>query len=176
MELWLVDINADLVAVWEKEFKKFSEVNVLHGNILELAENTIVSPGNSYGFMDGGIDRLYIEYFGIHLQTEVMKAVSYRPEGYLPVGTGAFILTGDPQIPYMIAAPTMMTPGPVKSANCFFAMIAVLKVAYQNRKAVQKVFCPGLATGIGKVHPHLAAKEMANAYRKWVQKYGVLPK
>lgn len=80
MELWLVDTNSELVSAWEYEFKKFSEVNVLHGNILEVAENTIVSPGNSYGFMDGGIDKLYIEYFGLNLQTEVMKAISYRPE------------------------------------------------------------------------------------------------
>ncbi|MFC1812773.1 hypothetical protein ACFL03_08780 [Thermodesulfobacteriota bacterium] len=72
----------------------------------------------------------------------------------------------------MIAAPTMISPGPVSAANCFFAMSAVLQTAYRNDNLVKKVFCPGLATGTGRVDPTIAAREMANAYKKWNQKVG----
>lgn len=173
MELWLVEINPELVSAWEKAFKTFPYVHVVEGDILKIAENTIVSPANSYGFMDGGIDGLYTDFFGLRPQREIQDQIARRPEGYLPVGAAVFVETGHPRIPYMIAAPTMMSPGPVKAANCFFAMSAVLQVAYRHRKLIKKVFCPGLATGIGRVDPGIAAKEMASAYRKWLKKHEV---
>jgi len=72
----------------------------------------------------------------------------------------------------MISAPTMVGPGPVGQENCFFAMAAVLNSAWENRDKIKKLFCPGLATGTGRVAYHLAAREMADAYRKWIKKYG----
>jgi len=49
-------------------------------------------------------------------------------------------------------------------------MAAILNEVHRHRNIVSKVFCPGLGTGIGQVHPTEAAKEMANAYRKWLYK------
>ena len=68
MELWLVDINQELVEAWRNEFRGFDEVNLVCGNILRIAENTIVSPANSYGYMDGGIDLEYTYHFGLQPQ------------------------------------------------------------------------------------------------------------
>jgi hypothetical protein len=55
MELWLVDINSELVETWRKEFAGFDNVHTKCENILQIAENTIVSPANGYGYMDGGL-------------------------------------------------------------------------------------------------------------------------
>lgn len=44
LEIWLVDVLPDLVNAWKREFKEFPEVHAACGNILELAEDTIVSP------------------------------------------------------------------------------------------------------------------------------------
>ena len=168
MKLYLVDTNVKLVEEWEKQFAEFEGVSVHHGDILELAENTIVSPANSYGYMDGGIDRLYTDYFGMQPQIEIQDAIKKREEGYLPVGASVFVNTGHEKISYMISAPTMISPGEVRPENCFFAMAAVLQASERNKSVVRKVYCPGLATGIGKVSPELAASEMALAYRKWL--------
>ncbi|MCP4351783.1 MAG: AraC family transcriptional regulator [Desulfobacterales bacterium] len=172
MELWLVDIDASLIKAWKSEFAGFEDVFIIEGDILQFAENTIVSPSNSYGFMDGGIDRLYTEFFGLKPQEEIQKQIQHRTEGYLPVGTALLVKTGNKKIPFMIAAPTMLSPGPVNSVNSFFAMSALLQIAHKNRNIVKKVFCPGLGTGIGRVLPNTAAWEMANAYRKWKNKIG----
>jgi hypothetical protein len=59
MELWLIDRNGELVEAWQKEFEGIDEVHTECGDILKIAENTIVSPANSYGYMDGGIDLEY---------------------------------------------------------------------------------------------------------------------
>ena len=108
MQLWLVDINHDVVAAWRGAFKLHPEVQIVEGDILTLAENTIVSPANSYGFMDGGIDRAYTDYFGLRAQTELQDSIARREEGYLPVGASLLVRTGNERVPFMICAPTMM--------------------------------------------------------------------
>lgn len=167
MELHLTDINPRLVKAWENAFSDFSEVYVHEADILSIAENTIVSPANSYGFMDGGIDRLYTEFFGFKPQEEIQRHIATRSEGYLPVGTAVVVPTGHKRIPYMISAPTMMSPGAVPASNCFFAMAAILNAASRNPREISRVYCPGLATLTGRVEEELAADEMAKAYAKW---------
>ncbi len=44
MELWLIGRNGDFVKTWEKELKGVDGVFTVSGDILELAENIIVSP------------------------------------------------------------------------------------------------------------------------------------
>jgi O-acetyl-ADP-ribose deacetylase (regulator of RNase III) len=166
-ELYLVDIEPDIADALGAAFEDCPEVRVACGDILSLAENTVVSPANGFGFMDGGVDLRYRDALGDQAETEVRRAVSTRPEGYLPVGVAVLVRTGHARIPNLVAAPTMIGPGVVEPANSFFAMAAMLKEAAKRPDRVTKVFCPGLATGTGRVAPPIAAREMAAAYRKW---------
>ena len=99
MQLWLVDSNRELVDAWHKEFEGFKNVFIEYGDILEIAENTIVSPANSFGFMDGGIDQQYTDYFGLKPQEEVQALIRQRSDGYLPVGAAVLVKTGNKRIP-----------------------------------------------------------------------------
>ncbi len=166
MKLVLVDQDHLLVNHWKKEFAPWSEVDVAAGNILSLAHNAIVSPANGYGIMDGGIDLLYLQYFGMGVQDRVLDAISRRQEGYLPVGASVVVKTDDPKIQYLVVAPTMLVPEQVSPANAFFAMSAALRAA-SNTAGIRHLYCPGLGTGTGQIPPESAATEMANAYRKW---------
>lgn len=166
MKLVLVDKDPVLVDCWKREFAAFSEVDVIWGNILSLAQNAIVSPANSYGVMDGGIDLLYLQYFGIEIQDRVLDAISRRQEGYLPVGASIVVTTGNPKIQYLVVSPTMLVPEVVPPANSFFAMSATLRTA-SSHAGIMRLYCPGLGTGIGQIPSDIAAAEMANAYRKW---------
>lgn len=152
---------------WRAAFADEANVSIEHGDLLALARNTIVSPANGMGLMDGGFDALLTRRFGTRLEAAVMHAIAQRPGGELPVGAAVLVPTGDEVVPWLIAAPTMPTPGAVPSANAFFAMSAVLKTASAHRDKVTTVCCPGLATGIGRVTPEDAAREMAAAWRKW---------
>jgi O-acetyl-ADP-ribose deacetylase (regulator of RNase III) len=166
MKLVLVDQEPGLVECWNREFAAFPEVAVVCGDILSLAQNAIVSPANSYGFMDGGIDLLYLEYFGLQIQDRVQDAISRRQEGYLPVGASVVVKTGHPKIQYLVVSPTMILPEAVPAANCFFSMAATLSIA-SHTVEITDLYCPGLGTGVGRVPFDIAAEEMANAYRKW---------
>ena len=167
MEFWLVDRNVEFVEACQQSFAEFDRVYVREGNILECAECAIVSPANSYGFMDGGIDRQYVNFFGESIEQKLQNAIARREEGYLPIGAAEIIKTCHSRIPYLIAAPTMITPEAVSAENCFYATIAILTIAFKHQDTITKIYCPGLGTGIGKVSPQIAAKEMAMAYGRW---------
>lgn len=167
MILHLVDLNEALVAAWRAAFRDFDEVKIHCCDILSIARNTVVSPANGYGVMAGGIDGVYTRYFGTTPQTEIQQLIGQRDEGYLPVGEAVFVVTGDTKIPYMISAPTMLTPGPIPASNCFLAMSAMLKTAEQHSTLITDIYCPGLGTMTGRVGPVDAAAEMVKACRLW---------
>lgn len=168
MQLILIDQNPAIVAAWRSCFAPHPEVGILGGDILAIAGCAVVSPANGYGFMDGGLDRRYTEFFGLTPQTALQQAIARRPEGYLPVGAAILVRTGHPRIPYMIAAPTMLGPEPgIPAANCGRALYAVLRTVDRHAALISTVYCPGLGTGIGQVDPEEAAREMAGAYGKW---------
>ena len=168
LRLHLVDCNPEIVRAWGSAFARYPEIEVSEGDILSVATTCVVSPANSYGFMDGGIDARYTEFFGLRPQTELQKHIATR--GELLVGASVVVRTGHERIPYMICAPTMSTPGAVPRVNAFYAMAAVLNAATRNHQLLPEVFCPGLCTGTGRVSAADAASEMAHAYTKWIGK------
>ena len=167
MKLHLVDTDSVLVEAWREAFAPFPGATVQQGDLLAVAFNAIVSPANGYGFMDGGIDAAYVEFFGKRIETKIRDTIGQRPEGYLPVGASLAVSTGHPRIPHLIVAPTMLMPEAVPTGNCYRAMRAVLRIAGGNAEIGQSVFCPGLGTGVGAVPPQEAAREMAKAYGDW---------
>ena len=165
--LHFVDTSAELIHELRGVFTGVPEVACSHGDILTVARNAVVSPANSYGFMDGGIDAAYSTFFGPGLQAAVQEAINRRPEGHLPVGASLAVRTGHDRIPFLIVAPTMLTPQEVPSENSYRAMRAVLRIMRAEPDLGREVFCPGLATGIGRVPPSEAAKQIFRAYDDW---------
>ena len=169
MKLHLVDIQANLVEAWKKAFAPFPEVTVHNGDILQLAVNTIVSPANSHGFMDGGIDLEYKKFFGAHVEHRAQEAIRARPAGFLPVGTAMVIETDHPRVPFLILAPTMEMPEAVPASHAYRALRAVLRHFGLNPVIGRHIYCPGLGTLTGRIPVEIAAQEMANAYRDWCE-------
>jgi O-acetyl-ADP-ribose deacetylase (regulator of RNase III) len=172
MQLCLVDTNAKVAAALREAFRPFPEVSVETTDLLAVAHNTVVSPANSYGFMDGGIDAAFRSFFGAALENRVRDEIGRRQEGYLPVGASFVVRTGHSRIPYMIVAPTMLSPEHVNKDNCYRAMRAVLRLAASDEDVGRTIYCPGLGTGVGMVCPDEAAHEMAQAYHDWTTAKG----
>jgi len=102
----LTAVDEPLAAAWEAFCGDVEGVDVYRGSILDVDCDAVVSPANSFGFMDGGIDALYMAYFGGNIQFLVRQAIYERHHGELVVGTAEIVGTGDRAIPYLIAAPT----------------------------------------------------------------------
>src|SRR5690349_3800526 len=126
MRIILSAVEPSLAEAWEKFCGDIECVTVHRGSILQLSCDAIVSPANSFGFMDGGIDMLYSRHFGWIVQERLQRLIRDKHHGELLVGAAEIIETDSPQIPYVIAAPTMRVPMKLKnSANPYLAARAV---------------------------------------------------
>ncbi|MCC8964672.1 macro domain-containing protein [Bradyrhizobium sp. Pear76] len=165
----LRDINAGVVKAWGLAFADLPEVRASRGDIFEHKADAIVSPANSFGFMDGGIDLLYSKFFGWTLQTDLQAAIAEYHHGELPVGQAAIVATGHDCIPFLVSAPTMRVPSDISATvNVYLAfraaLIAVLAHNARTKAPIRTLLVPGLGTGIGAVAPQAAARQMRLAY------------
>jgi len=70
MRLHFVDCNPEIVRAWKSAFVRHPKIDISEGDLLTVATTCVVSPANSYGFMDGGIDAQYTQFFGLRPQTD----------------------------------------------------------------------------------------------------------
>jgi O-acetyl-ADP-ribose deacetylase (regulator of RNase III) len=101
LSIQLRDINASVCYAWQEAFADISNVNIAHGDIFGSSADAIISPANSFGFMDGGIDLVYLRRFGQQLQAQLQDELRRRFNGEMPVGMAHVVETGDANIPYL---------------------------------------------------------------------------
>lgn len=166
LQIKLVYIEEELGNAWINDFADCPNVTILKDNILETECDAIVSPANSFGFMDGGLDLHISEKFGWHLQDELQAKIANLDEKELLIGKSITLATGNEKIPYLISAPTMRVPmsfNIATSVNAYLAMKAIL-IACKNNETIKTVAIPGLATGCGRMPFHIASNQMFLAY------------
>ena len=90
MNIVLCTINPSIELAWREALVGFPALHllceILTGNITELAVDAVVSPANSFGFMDGGIDLHYSTVFGWHVQERLQAFIKTMAVQELPVG------------------------------------------------------------------------------------------
>jgi O-acetyl-ADP-ribose deacetylase (regulator of RNase III) len=178
LKVHLRDINTGVVKAWQDTFANVPDVVVSCGDIFAHSADAIVSPANSFGFMDGGIDLLYSRYFGWELETGLRAVLAERHYGELPVGQAVVLATGHKSIRFLVSAPTMRVPTRIAgTANVFLslraALIAVLAHNEGGHAPIQSLLVPGMGTGVGDVAPEQAARQMRLAYDALIAGQGV---
>ena len=168
MKLHFVDINPEVSSALAVAFHGHPEVEVICGDILHHAVHCLVSPANSFGYMDGGIDAAYTAFFGQQIQARVQDAIHRRAEQMLPVGAALAVTTGHDRIPFMIVAPTMTMPEDIPASHAGRALRAALRLIQSEPHLAGDVYCPGLGTLVGRVSPPDAAASMLAAYEQWL--------
>jgi len=168
VKIFLRDISEQIADAWRSVFDGYSDIEVSCGDIFDLQTDAIVSPANSFGFMDGGIDLVYSNYFGWDLQDKLQKKIRDEYYGELPVGNAAIVETGNTNIKYLISAPTMRLPQIIsKTLNAYLAFRAALievKKFNESGNEIKSILCPGLGTSIGALPPKNCAIQMKKAY------------
>ena len=170
--LVLTAVERPLLEAWKRFCEDLPFVQFHLGSIFEVNCQAVVSPANSFGFMDGGIDLLYSRRFGWGIQERLQEQIRVQHGGELLVGQAEIIPTDDAQIPFVIAAPTMRVPMILRdSINPFLAARAVLRL-WKNgclphgqpvQNAVTTIAFPGLGTGIGQVGFDVCAHQVRQA-------------
>lgn len=173
-EITLVDPKRELCLEWKKSFEGFSHVKIVHGKFESIKEyDCLVSPANSFGLMDGGVDLAIRNYFGMRVQYNVQKRIQKEYYGEQPVGTSVIVDTENEDHPFLAHTPTMRVPSDISKTdnvyNAFFAMLRA--VANYNKKSkvrIESIVCPGLGTATGRVLYNEAARQMALAYKNFL--------
>jgi O-acetyl-ADP-ribose deacetylase (regulator of RNase III) len=155
--IFLVDRSLPLVNHWKEQFSDCPLVEAMAGDYFQRPADAIVSPANSFGIMDGGLDLAIRDQLGFAVQTKIQEVIIAKHHGELPVGCAEIIATKDSRWKYMIAAPTMRVPEPISfTLNAYLAFRAIL-VAIKNfnrateKREIDSFVCCGLGTGIGRV-------------------------
>lgn len=137
---------------------------------IPLSNTVIVSPANSLGFMDGGIDKTLSRDMFPGLE-EVVQARIYEHgvtnafgRYFLPVGS-ACCVTMDSAI--IIVAPTMFQPMDVSyTQNAYWSFLAALLLFDKLRKHDDDLclVVTSHCCGYGRMNPTESAKQMRAAY------------
>lgn len=129
----------------------------LHESGIAL-EGAVVSPGNGFGIMDGGLDAVLREMHGAELEYAVKRKILARYGPELPVGTTVIVRAADDgQI--VIYAPTMQGPMTVCGTdNVYRAARAAAHTA--KTKGIGTLFMPLLGTGTGGMDAEEAAVQI----------------
>jgi O-acetyl-ADP-ribose deacetylase (regulator of RNase III) len=178
MHVFLSYRQADLGEAWRELFGGTPEVTVTDRDIFDVGADALISPANSFGFMDGGLDYQISERLGWHIQERVQSAIRTRPMRELLVGEAIILRTDNSHTPWLMAAPTMRVPMRVReSLNAYLAMKAILLAARSHSDAapIRSIAIPGLGTGIGKLSTKIAAAQMWRAYDEVVHGNFVYP-
>lgn len=179
MKIYLYAIDKNLVEAWQKYLPEAlrDRIKIRYEDILSGKAEALVSPANSFGFMDGGIDLRYSQCLGWHIQSRLQEQIKSLPMQELLVGQALVVPTDRENFPWLISAPTMRVPCVLSDslqANAYLATRAATLCALE--KGFESVAFPGMGTGTGKLACVLAARYMYAAFRDCLLEKREFPK
>lgn len=144
LRLILVDPKVELSMSWNRWFrdprtdKLWEGIEIHQGLFQELTDaDAVVTAGNSFGLMDGGVDLAVAMAFP-GVERAVQNRIGDRWRGELPVGAAITVAIehhGDSRYRNVVYAPTMRVPADIRGTdNVYRAMWAALvETAWVNR-------------------------------------------
>lgn len=167
----LVDLNRGLVQAWTEAFADFEQVSVHEADFFSIPADAMVSPANSFGVMDGGLDLAIRDALGFDVLRAVQTVIEERHHGELPIGSAEVVATGHSRWPFLVVAPTMRVPEHIgHTLNPYTAFRAALLAVRRHNESggavIRSMVCPGMGTGIGGVDPRRCAVHMRMAYKQ----------
>lgn len=167
--LYFISLNTEWCNAMKERFRDIDGVCVIEGDVRQIpVDHTVfVSPANSLGFMDGGIDMVLSRELFPGIQRRVQQKI--RELGlqtalgryYLPVGSACFVPAANTS--GIIVAPTMFLPHDVSATqNAYWSTMAALQMweTIQIPNLVLSSHC----CGYGRMPSTESAVQMKRAY------------
>lgn len=160
MDITICDLNPHIIAAFAHQAP---ELRAIRADICTVDAEGYVSPSNSFGWMDGGVDAAYMRRFP-GIEAKVMDAIAKRRMGELLVGEAIVTPTGCARVPWLVSAPTMRVPGPIHDwTDVFLSTRAAVTAAIAA--GLSTLALPGMGTLTGRVPPLEAAVFMRAGIR-----------
>lgn len=173
--LWLIHPADEMCEAFRLRFAGLPNVRVIRGRFEDLEpHDCFVTAGNAFGIMTAGIDAAVIRRFGEPLMEQVQHRIMDQYFGEQPVGTAFIQPTHDRNIPFIVHAPTMRVPGNIEGTDKVYSATwaALLAIQAHNQGSgsrIEVVAFPAMGTGFGGMPFSEAARQMAVAYRHFLE-------
>ncbi len=173
--VWLVHPDDAMCEAFQRRFAGLRGVRVVRGRFEDLEpHDCFVTAGNAFGLMTAGIDAAVVRRFGVPLMQQIQHRIMDQYFGEQPVGTAFILPTDDQTLPFLAHAPTMRVPGNIEGTDKVYAATwaALLAIQSHNQSATAKIEIaafPAMGTGFGGIPFDEAARQMAVAYRHYLE-------
>jgi O-acetyl-ADP-ribose deacetylase (regulator of RNase III) len=172
--IWLVHPDQQMCAAFRQRFVDLPNVRVVQGRFEDLEpHDCFVTAGNAFGLMSAGIDAAVVRFFGEPLMHRIQQRIIDHFRGEQPVGTAFIEPTGKRDYPFVAHAPTMRVPGSIEGTDKVYcatwaALVAVHEHNAAAERKIETAAFPAMGTGFGGVPFDEAARQMAAAYRHYL--------
>lgn len=170
LKVVLTDINTNVVEAWRAAFADTPGIEIRKGSILEEDVDAWVTPTNSRGRMDGGVDAAIKRHLGAGIQLRVQRAIRDRFAGSLPVGSAVCVPSGAINPKFLISTPTMehSSQNVSETLNVALACAAAFQAIHrQNNEvpgSIESVALVGMGARTGRVPARVCANLMWTGY------------
>ena len=170
LKVVLRDLNPKVVAAWRSAFADNPEVDIAVGSILDQRVDAWVSPTNSRGAMDGGVDAAIKRHLGPGIQLRVQRAIRDQFAGWLPIGSAVCVRSGAKYPKFLISTPTMeQSVQNVRwTLNVALACAAAFQAIHMQNawqpNSIRSVALVGMGAATGQVPAQVCANLMWAGY------------
>lgn len=170
LKVVLSDVNTKVVQAWQSAFADTPEVEILRGSIIDRRVDAWVSPTNSQGDMNGGVDAVIKRHLGAGIQLRVQRAIRDGFGGALPIGSAVCVPSGAVNPRFLISTPTMnqSAENVRETLNVALACAAAFQAVHlQNERepgSITSIALVGMGAATGKVPPQVCANLMWAGY------------
>ncbi len=173
--LWLVHPDSLMCDAFRHRFDGLPHVHIQQARFENLEpHDCFVTAGNSFGIMTAGIDAAVVHSLGESIMKRVQHRIMDDFFGEQPVGTAFILPTEHPSPAFLCHAPTMRVPSGIDGTDKVYsatwaALLAIHAANRQSGGAIEIVAFPAMGTGFGGVTYSEAARQMAAAYRHYLE-------
>ena len=174
LNLQLIHPDQEMCSAFRTRFDGLPNVEVIQARFEELGpHDCFVTAANSFGLMTAGIDAAVIARFGDELMKRIQHRIMDEFLGEQPLGTAFVVETNDDDIPFLCHAPTMRVPGNIEGSDKVYnatwaAFLSIYRHNNQSERKIESVAFPAFGAGFGGVSFSEAARQMAVAYKHYL--------
>lgn len=171
IEICVKDTNSYQVV--KDIFQDIPDIIVTNNTIINGIYSTLISAGNSFAEMNGGVDGLINTHLSgytptMYIQQDVKNYINKEFMGELPVGRSIVISTKHPRHTKLIYTPTMRVAEDVSNTlNAYLAFRGALLLMKQNN--ITAASTPLFCTGAGCMSLIKSCYQMKEAYKSVVE-------
>ncbi len=170
LKIYIVESNPSIYLCLKYAFITYPNIEVINDTIENFYLDNkdkidcLVSPGNSYGIMDGGYDKGLSNILGDDFQKIVQEYIKKNYYGQQIVGTSFIIKTTIPNLS-LIHTPTMLLPSIIKDESVVYnCMRSTLICALNNN--IKSLVIPAFGGQCGKVNPIELSNQLRMGYEQ----------